>query len=428
MFMENLLSSIKINMNKYTLSFYGFIVVAFISALFWYTSDTQVTERKMADYQEKIESLNSKNDSLSGSISDKEKQIETLKASIESDRSTISENNSRIEKYNLCIKSKSMDCDKADKTAMLSLIPQANATIADENSPDDVREGILSEIFTGTLVGTGKVRTYYTNNPVGDQCEGFHNEPTRIVLHYTATPSNIPVENIVASHHRKNGTKYYAGYHYIVQADGTIVNTRPENCNALAAPDANHDGIHISYVWDDKPTDAQTKAIVWLVKDVSKRLKIDRKNVTAHADIQAKNYKESMEYMFGGYEIFQQLLRAEDIITRDGKQLDALTYAWRTWWDMDFVLTLQKESQFNPDSKGDIDNPSKWHFSFGYCQYNTKWQSAWYDEYTKLKTYQEKLNHCHEKYTYASTLPGGVWSRFHGYNDRMKNKDRFVIQ
>lgn len=419
---------LKTNMNKYTLSFYGFIAVVLISALFWYTSDAQVTERKMNEYQEKIESLNSKNDSLSGSISDIEKQIYQLQSRIESNKIIINENNSHINKLNLCIKSKSMDCDSADKTAMLQLIPSANATIEQEDNSDDVRDGILDNPYTGSITGTWMIRTYYTNNPVGDKCEGFHNEPTRIVLHYTATPYDIPVENIVASHHRKNGTKYYAGYHYIVQADGTIVNTRPENCNALAAPDANHDGIHISYVWDDKPTEAQTKAIVWLVKDVSKRLKIDRKNVTAHSDIQAKNYKESMEYMFGGYAIFQQLLRAEDIITRDGKQLDALTYAWRTWGDMDFVLTLQKESQFNPDAKGDIDNPSKGHFSFGYCQYNTKWQSAWYDEYTKLKTYQEKLNHCHEKYTYAATLPGGVWSRFHGYNDRMKNKDRFVIQ
>lgn len=175
--------------------------------------------------------------------------------------------------------------------------------------------------------------------------------------------------------------------------------------------------------------------MVWLVKDISNRTGIPTKNVTAHADIQAKNYKESIQYMFcgnekkcNGYETFQKLIRLTQTITRDGKQMDALTYAYQAWGDMDFILTIQKESQFNPESKGDIDRPTKGDYSFGYCQYNTHHQPAWLSEYTNLKTYQEQLNHCHEKYTYASTLPGGIGSRFHGYNTRMDNKDRFIIQ
>ncbi len=113
-----------------------------------------------------------------------------------------------------------------------------------------------------------------------------------------------------------------------------------------------------------------------------------------------------MDYMFGGYDAFQKLIRYTQTITRDGKEMDALTYAWRAWGDMDFILTIQAESQFNPESKGDIDRPNKGDYSFGYCQYNTYWQPLWLEEYKNLKTYQEQLNHCHEKYLYASTLTG----------------------
>jgi hypothetical protein len=110
--------------------------------------------------------------------------------------------------------------------------------------------------------------------------------------------------------------------------------------------------------------------MIWLTKDVSKRLNIPIKNVASHSDIQAKHYKESLDYWFGkyddnqnitikGYDAFQKLIRYTQTITRDGKEMDALTYAWRAWGDMDFILTIQAESQFKPQARGDIDNPSK---------------------------------------------------------------------
>jgi len=424
-------------MNKYT---YIILVlaIAIVSGTFWYTSPTQQWERQSKLYQEQINKLNQQNESLEKGIQSKIDTIHTLSGQIQTDKGFIQDNQKSKEKLDLCIKSHSMDCAKADQHAMLSLIPQANATIEWETSPRAVRENLINATpVQGTYTQVNrKITTYYTNNPQGDQCADMHNEPTRIVLHHTATPSTITVESIVASHHRKNGTSHYAGYHYLIKADGGIVQVRPDNCNALAAPVANHDGIHISYIGDDKPNKAQLDSLIWLTKDVSKRLNISIKNVTAHADIQAKNHKESMDYMFGGYngsqkingyDAFQKLIRLTQTITRDGKQMDALTYAWQAWGDMDFILTIQKESQFNPKSKGDIDRPNKGDYSFGYCQYNTKWQHLWLSEYTNLKTYQEQLNHCHEKYTYASTLPGGVGSRFHGYTDRLTNKDRFVI-
>jgi len=418
--------SLKTNM-KYTLFIYGIIAIVGLSLVAWYTSDTQVTERKMSEYQEKIDLLSKQNESLSGSISDKLNQIESLKQMIETDKWFINENDSRIKKYDLCIKGKSMDCDNADGVA-LSLIPQAHATIDGESNADDVRENILAPMIPGEFNTGGYITTYYTNNPVGDQCKNFHNEPKRIVIHYTATPYDISVESIVASHHRKNGTLYYGWYHYLIKADGSIVNIRPENCNALAEPTANHDAIHISYIGDDKPTKAQEDSIIWLTKDLSSRLGINIRNVTSHADIAPKNHKESMKYMFGGYDEFQKKIRLTQKITRDGKTLDALTYAWHAWGDMDFILTVQRESRFDNESKWDKNYPNKWDYAFGYCQYNTAWQPLWLEEYKNLKTWQEQLNHCHEKYTYASTLKGGVGSRFHGYIGRKVNKDQFVIQ
>ena len=416
-------------MNKYTYIILV-IAIAIISGTFWYTSPTQQWERQVKLYQEKINSYSGDIIQLSDSITDKIQQIEDLSWSIIQDKDLINIKEDKIKKLDLCIKSHSIDCDKAEPIALLNLIPQANATIEWETSPRAIRDNLINATpVKGTYTKVNpKVTTYYTNNPQGDQCADMRNEPTRIVLHHTATPSTITVESIVASHHRKNGTSHYAGYHYLIKADGAIVQVRPDNCNALAAPVANHDGIHISYIGDDKPNKAQLDSLIWLTKDVSKRLNISIKNVTAHADIQAKNHKESMEYMFGGYDAFQKLIRLTQTITRDGKQMDSLTYAWQAWGDMDFILTIQKESQFNESSKGDIDRPGKWDYSFGYCQYNTKWQHLWLAEYEKLSTWQEKLNHCHEKYVYASTLPGGVGSRFHGYNDRLTNKDRFVIQ
>jgi len=79
------------------------------------------------------------------------------------------------------------------------------------------------------------------------------------------------------------------------------------------------------------PNQSQIESIVWLTKDVSKRLSIPIKNVTSHADIQAKHYKESLDYWFGGYDAFQKMIRLTQTITRDGEQMDALTYVCPVW-------------------------------------------------------------------------------------------------
>lgn len=350
-------------MNKYT---YIILVVAIaiIAGTFWYTSPTQQWERQEKSYYDQINSFSGKIKSLNDDIIHQEEVIKQAKARIESNKLLITDHTGSIEKIDLCIKSKSMDCLKADKTAMLQLIPSAHATTDDEKSPRDIREKLLKPepaVINTASHKDKKITELYANNPGNaiEECKDFRLDPKRIVLHYTATPSNLSAQQILQSHLNRWDLDHYAGYHYIIDAEGKIFSTRPIECNALAEPVANHDGIHISYIGDDKPNLEQIQSLVWLVKDISNRTGISVKNVTAHADIAAKNHKESMDYMFGGYDAFQKLIRLSQTITRDGKQMDSLTYAYQAWGDMDFILTIQKESQFNESSKGDIDRPGK---------------------------------------------------------------------
>lgn len=451
----------QIPMNKYTYIIIA-LAIAIIAGTFYYTSPTQQWARQEKSYQDEINSLSGTNQKLLDEVLRKIEEIKTLSGQIQDNYRKVNENIKSQEKYQLCIKTKSVDCISADKTAMLQLILSAHATTEDEKSSQDIKAKLLKpepavvnnnkDTWNQTKLDEclakyktisnsaanicleyatyKKIIELYANNPGSalEECKDFRLDPKRIVLHYTATPSTLSAQQILQSHLNRWDLDHYAGYHYVVDAKGQIYSTRPIECNALAEPKANHDAIHVSYIGDDKPTQAQIDSIVWLVKDISNRTGISTKDVTAHADIAAKNHKESMDYMFGGYDNFQKLIRHSQIITRDGKQMDALTYAWQAWGDMDFILTIQKESQFNPQSKGDIDRPNKGDYSLGYCQYNTHYQPEWLAEYNKFTTYQEQLNHCHEKYTYAASLPGGVGSRFHGYNTRMDNKDRFVIQ
>lgn len=400
----------------------GFILAIVLAGVIYTMIPTQ--SKIIEGYQRELATL-------SGAIEQARREREVLKARDIELSWSINQDKARIEILKLCIEAKTMECEWWKKEAMLRLIPEAHATLDTEHTEDDVKANLMKPSpTTVNKVDNGKITQLYANNPGSplEECKDFTLDPKRIVLHYTATPSTLTADQIIKSHLNKWGLDHYAGYHYIIDDSGRIWNTRPEECNALAEPKANHDAVHIAYIGNDKPNKDQLDSIVWLTKDVSKRLNIPIKNVTAHADVAAKNHKESMEYMFGGYDTFQKMIRLTQTITRDGKQMDALTYAWHAWWDMDFILTIQTESQFKPDAKWDIGNPWPWQYSFGYCQYNTHHQSLWYNEYKNLKTYQEQLNHCHEKYVYASTLPWWVWSRFHGYNVRMKNKDRFVIQ
>ena len=239
-------------MNKYTYIILA-LAIAIISGTFWYTSPAQQWERQEKLYQEQINKLDQQNESLEKGIQSKIDTINTLSGQIQTDKGFIQDNKKSREKLDLCIKSKSMDCAKADKTAMLQLIPGAYATTEDEKSSQDIKLKLLKPqpaVINTTSFKDKNITELYANNPGSalEECKDFRLDPKRIVLHYTATPSNLSAQQILQSHLNRWDLDHYAGYHYIVDADGKIFSTRPIECNALAEPKANHDAIHISYI------------------------------------------------------------------------------------------------------------------------------------------------------------------------------------
>lgn len=346
------------NTNKIYISIIAIAVIT-LAGLF-YPTPTRMWEKQLKLYQSQINSYSGESQKLINDIIIKKEQIKTLSGQIRDNNNQLNLIENNTEKLQLCIDAKSLDCNSSSKSAMLSLMPKASATTNDESSTEIIREKIIvAPTVKVKAITNGKITDLYANNPGPDECKDFTNTPTRIVLHYTATSSKLTATQILQSHLKKFGMEHYAGYHYIVDDNGNIYRTRPDNCNAAAEPVANKDGIHIAFIGDDKPNQSQIDSMVWLTKDVGNRLKISTKNVTAHADIAAKNHKESLDYMFGGYDAFQKLIRLTQMITRDGKQMDALTYAYHAWGDIDFILTIQAESQFNPESRGDINVPNQ---------------------------------------------------------------------
>lgn len=117
----------QIPMNKYTYIIIA-LAIAIIAGVFYYTSPTQQWARQEKSYQEEINKLIQQNSSIEKGINTKLETINSLSGQIQTDKGFIKDNDSSIEKLQLCIKSKSVDCIKASKTAMLQLIPWAYAS------------------------------------------------------------------------------------------------------------------------------------------------------------------------------------------------------------------------------------------------------------------------------------------------------------
>lgn len=90
----------------------------------------------------------------------------------------------------------------------------------------------------------------------------------RIVAHCSAGPASQRAAAIVAFHllpAAKGGRGWRApGYHYVVEADGTVVKTLDEERVANGARGFNQDSIHICYTGgigaDGRPADTRTAA------------------------------------------------------------------------------------------------------------------------------------------------------------------------
>jgi len=66
----------------------------------------------------------------------------------------------------------------------------------------------------------------------------------------------------------------------------------------------NIEGINIAYIGNDKPNEKQRQSLIILTRDIMSRYDMDRNMVDSHADFEAKNHKESMEWMFWSKENF----------------------------------------------------------------------------------------------------------------------------
>lgn len=236
-----------------------------------------------------------------------------------------------------------------------------------------------------------------------------------IEFHYTAT-KDTTLKSIKSSH-SNNYWIDHIWYHYVIKSDWEITSTRDEKC--ISAADKwnsnNYRYIQVAFIWDDKPTKAQTVSMIKLTKMLQIKYNLSKTAVTSHNEEWPKSPKENLNHWYWSKDNFLKMIRQSYSVSLYGKQKAELTYAWEAWWDIDFILTLQQESWMSNSSIWD-----QWN-SIGYCQIHKGYQPGWHAEYSKLKTWQERMNYCHEKYVYASTLKWWVWSRFHGYNLRTKH-------
>ena len=109
-------------------------------------------------------------------------------------------------------------------------------------------------------------------------------------------------------------------------------------------------------------------------------------------------------------------------ILRDGQELDALTYTWNKYGDIDFIKTIEAESRWDQHALWD-----SWD-AYGYCQINKNFNPDMQIEYRGLKTYQQRIDYCYGQYK--------VWvdkwvihKRLYGYNVRnLPQNNKFTFQ
>lgn len=109
-------------------------------------------------------------------------------------------------------------------------------------------------------------------------------------------------------------------------------------------------------------------------------------------------------------------------ILRDGQELEALTYTWNKYGDIDFIKTIEAESRWDMHALWD-----SWD-AYGYCQINKNFNPEMQKEYRGLKTYQQRIDYCYGQYK--------VWvdkwvihKRLYGYNVRnLPQNNKFTFQ
>lgn len=109
-------------------------------------------------------------------------------------------------------------------------------------------------------------------------------------------------------------------------------------------------------------------------------------------------------------------------ILRDGQELEALTYAWNKYGDIDFIKTIEAESRWDQHAVGD-----SWD-AYGYCQINKNFNPDMQTEYRNLKTYQQRIDYCYGQYK-AWVDKWVIHKRLYGYNVRnLPQNNKFTFQ
>lgn len=160
----------------------------------------------------------------------------------------------------------------------------------------------------------------------------------------------------------------------MITLDGTIYNTRNVECRAIADAgyekslfsDENTEHIHIAFVGDDKPTPEQTRSMKQLGNFLASMYPIN--NIYAHNERAQKNAKESFDHWYGSKESFTKdiylPMNPTPVVVINGKENIYASYAWRTWQDKDFILTMYAESGWDLQRYGDKDNPEPGSYSY----------------------------------------------------------------
>ena len=109
----------------------------------------------------------------------------------------------------------------------------------------------------------------------------------RIIIHHSASLGNEDAKTI-HGWHLNNGWSGI-GYHYIIMKSGEIQRGRPEHfTGAHAGPTGNPNSIGVCLIGhfeQHKPTDAQMKSLVWLIRDLSERY--GSLGIIGHKDVMA---------------------------------------------------------------------------------------------------------------------------------------------
>ncbi len=98
---------------------------------------------------------------------------------------------------------------------------------------------------------------------------------------------------------------------------------------------------------------------------------------------------------------------------------EAVTYAWETWKDIDFILMIQEESLWNELIFWDEGS------SIGYCQFNIYYSPEEYKQYLVLSDWESRIDLCYKHY---QKFRDTIGNEFHGWNNRKRNLASFTFQ